>query len=239
MKKLVNCVFLILAATTWMSCMDDDDPYWYFRNEPAIVQYKDASTGSDPMIQTAYGLFLAPTLDKQLEAGQYLWTSFNIDMGNQPSKTDTTVSNLRYQEIGGSVVKIVAGDMTDAYSDSVRTSVLYNGSIIGNVYFFGFEHYVANGKPFEYEIICNTDSATEKEEKLIPTLYIRTKPLDVAPEQNLPLVSHYGFDMTEFINLYKENGKITFNIKYKAGTYPDGKDKYKPFLSNPITLPVR
>lgn len=237
MKKFISQILVcICAAGFFYSCDDDDDdPIWYFWDEPAFVRYSN----DRPMLENAYGRFYAPTLNDTVSEGSYLLTNFVVDYGNQPRSSDTlTVSGLRYSTLGKSEVIISGGDMKDDYTALISSAVLYPRSIINNVWFFEFAQVGSRNNSYDYEIICNTDSAQQYNDKTIQTLYIRSKNNDQSSGSSTFKV-FYGFDMNEFVEKYKDDKTVTFNIKYKTGTDSDGNDIYKPFLKNPITLPVR
>jgi len=78
----------------------------------------------------------------------------------------------------------------------------------------------------------------------IPTLYIRSKSIDASTGSSEKVCSRDGnnifaFDVANFVNYYREtvsnSGKVRFNLKYKIGVDGNGKDIYRPFMSNPIS----
>ena len=240
MKKffLISTLFgaMVLALS---SCMDDKEPVYYVWNEPAITD----SLNNVPVIKTAYGTYAAPTLPATMPRGTHLWVSFILDKGNQPNNGSLlTVSSLKHQKIGTSHVEIISGEMPgneDEYTDSIMKIDLCN-SYIGNVLYFGFSQEAPEGQQFEYRLICNIDSVSEKDN--IPTLYIKSKRVGSRPAgSDKKTVVNYGFDMTPFIESYHlfegdrptTSSLITFKLKYKIGTF-NGEDYYESYKKNPI-----
>ena len=239
MKNLLGLIVLCAFLLGFVSCLDDkNDSVWTFYNEPAIVQY----VGEKAMLKTSYGRFSVPNLSDTIKSGDYLWADFIVNFDKQPNKTDTTATNLRYVKIrdheDDNAVIIKSGDMTDAYDDSISIAVLYR-NIIGNVLFFGFEQNAPKGQTYKYEIICNTDSIIEKDNREWPILYIRSMKTNQPTGNPTTVTSHFGFDMSEFVSKYKEdNSKLSLFIKYKNKT-KDGADFYKSFQTFPITWQVQ
>lgn len=237
-KKLFGLTILFASLFGFVGCLDDDEPVWYFYNEPAIVQYSN----SKPMLKTAYGRFYVPNLSDTLKTGDHLWASFTVDFNSQPNAGDTTAVGLSYIKImdhatDNSVI-IKAGDMVDTYNDSITTAKLYN-SVIGNVLFFGFDQSAPKGQTYKYEIICNTDSVVVKDGKEWPVLFIRSVKANSPSGDPTTVSSAFGFDMSKFVSKYKDsNDNVLLYIKYKNGTRK-GEDSYKSFQTFPITWRVK
>ena len=240
MKKLFGLIVLCASLFGFVSCLDDNsDSVWTFYNEPVIVQY----VGEKAMLQTSYGRFSVPYLSDTIKSGDYLWADFIVNFDNQPNTSDTIATNLKYVKIrdheDDNSVIIKSGDMTDDYNDSISTAVLYK-NIIGNVLFFGFEQKAPKGQTYKYEIICNTDSLIEKDNKKWPVLYIKSMKTNQPSGNPTTIISHFGFDMSEFVSNYKEdsNNKLSLYIKYQNRTKNDT-DFYKSFQTFPIIWQVQ
>lgn len=229
MKKTINLLFLLSLAFVFNGCLDDDDYILYAVDEPAIVRYAN----DKPMLQTAAGRFYAPGLNKELIEGDYLWTSFSVNFDDQPSKTDTILSNLYYKKIGGSPAIVKGGEMTDEYTANITSSLLYF-SIVENVLFFEFTQSAKEGQTIKFEMICNSDSIRNENGKTIYTFFLRSRITGNGTGSEKEIKTNYGFDMNEFIAGYKGK-ELIFDLKYKNKTNADGTDSYKSFQSNPIT----
>ena len=222
-KKFIGCIFLFALTLGFTSCLDDEDPIWYFWDEPAIVTYPN----NKPMLNTHYGRFSVPALSEDLKEGDYLWTSFIVDLGNQPEKSDTIISpgSLKYKKITGSPV-IITQNIKDDYTDSIANATFYIESVIGEVLFFKLEHKDTKNS-FEYEMLYNPDSVQTVEGKKVHNLYIRCKPIGSA--ENEQSGNYHGFDISEFLSYAKreaQDNQVLFYINYKVGTQ-QGEDKYE------------
>jgi hypothetical protein len=103
--------------------------------------------------------------------------------------------------------------------------------------FFEFTHKESPANStFTYEMVWEPATATDSNSH--PNLYIRTKRLEDSSIGEGDNKIIFGFDMTAFIDYYKEHisssNPVTFNLKYKIGTDKEGKDVYRDFQSNPI-----
>ncbi|MCL1932606.1 MAG: hypothetical protein FWF53_02165 [Candidatus Azobacteroides sp.] len=248
--KIFGILFILLFPMT--SCLDDDysgKPLYYFYDEPVVVN----SMGEHPIIRNESALFYVPELagNTSLKEGDLLWTSFivNSDDGEQPDIADATLftaRNFRYKTVD-SVKVIIPADaaafqsyLADDYSAPIESSVLYNYTI-DNLLFFGLmQRDRSNQLIHTYELILNPE--IEVGSNSCPTLYIRSKPLNV-PEANSGKAyskdgAVFAFDVTDFVNYYRETisstDKIRFNLKYKTDVDGNGNDVYRAFMSNPI-----
>ena len=244
MKKLLTIPFLFVLSLGFVSCLnnDDDDPIYYFYDEPALVE---SLSGNQTVIKTAYGkFFVSEAESSRLEKGDLLWTSFTVDMKNQPSKDTLTAIHFRYDNIDSTEVTIPANKeefeshLTDIYSDPFDLAVLYK-TYIDSLLFFNFTQKEVVNQTREYELVLNPEIENSNN---FPTLYIRTKTTEISSTGNLSNKGKeetvFAFDMTKFIDYYRENisktTPITFNLKYKIGEDKEGKDIYREFKSNPI-----
>ncbi len=232
MKKLL-VVFpsFCLLALGFSSCLDDEDPVYYYIDEPAMVKYEDQK----PMLETAWGTYYAPYLSDTLRTDDYLWTHFIIDTRNQPDPNLFQVSDLRYKKIGMKPVRIISSDMQDEFNEPIEAAVLYK-SYIDSVLFFGFEHKsLDKSAVYEYELICNTDSIVRVNGKDIPKLYLRAKKTGTSSDLRTSDVRHFGFNMAPFVKAnFHEGSDVVLSIYYKTGTSAQGVDIYKSFIKNPI-----
>ena len=235
MKRQIKLVAICAVLVGGLvSCLDDKEPIWYFYDEPALVKFED----NIPIIKTTHGDVRLASLSDTLKSGDYLWTSFTVDLGNQPYADETLATNFNYKKIGVNTVKFATGEMDDDYTDVINVSSLYQRRI-GNTLFFNFEHDAAREQQYDYEIICNTDSLnTSSDGQEVPTLYLRSKKTHViSGRNNVTVVHHFGFDMTQYIEKYKINDKNTVELYIKyLHEKKDGKDVYKSFKTKPITV---
>ena len=221
----------LFVAVLFFSCSEDSPRIYYVWDEPAIVD----SLNNIPIIKTAYGKYAAPTLSSDVKKGSYLWVSFIIDEDKQTNADLlTVVTNLKYKKIGGSDVVCMedGGPLPgneDEYTDSIDVALLYN-SYVDNVLFFGFHQQAPEDQKFEYKLIFNKDSIFDH----VPTLYIKAKRIGSAAGSDKKILTHYGFDMSDFLETVDSPSTIAFNVKYKMGTL-NGKDVYKSFRTKPIT----
>ena len=83
MKKFLNVGVLFILLFQFASCLDNDnkEPIYYFYDEPAVVD----NVGEHPIVRNESYLFYVPGLaeNETLTAGNLLWTSFIVDLGNQ------------------------------------------------------------------------------------------------------------------------------------------------------------
>ena len=245
--KISGVLFLLLFQFT--SCLKEDDnrkPVYLFYDEPVVVN----QLGDNPLIRNESYLFSVPELagDTVLKAGDLLWTSFLVDLDNQTNTNPQqyTAEGFQYRIVDSAKVIIPADTtefqsyLSDDYSAVIELSVLYRYAI-DNLWFFGFrqkDYSMQQSKSnFIYELIMNP--TIEKDGGGYPTLYIRAKQANASTsarstEGNLV----FAFDVADFVKYYHENistNRVRFNLKYKTGIDANGKDIYRPFMSNPIT----
>ena len=249
--KIFGVLFILLFQLT--SCVDFDDdrqPVYFFYDEPVVV----VQMGNEPYIRNESYTFYVPDLaDKtELKYGDLLWASFTIDLDDQEQPSSRyaqgnvfyTAKNFNFKSVDSAKVILPANTaefqsyLSDDYSAPIELSVLYK-YVIDSLWFFGFEQKDQSNKlGHTYELILNP----EKEDSNYPVLYIRSKQVNIPAEnqaKDQQKRNVFAFDIADFVKYYKEkytsNGEIRFNIKYKTGTDPSGKDVYKEFMSNPIT----
>ena len=244
MKKLLVIPFLFILSLGFVSCLDNDDdnPVYSFYHEPAIVK---SFSNNQTIIKTAYGnFFVSESESSKLEIGDLLWTSFTVDMNNQPTKDTLTATYFRYNTIDSTKVTIPVdkedfkSHLSNSYSDAFDLAVLYK-TYVDSLLFFNFTQKEAPNKTREYELVLNPEIENNND---FPTLYIRAKTTELKSTDNYSNKGKdetiFAFDMTEFIDYYRKNisktAPVTFNLKYKVGEDKDGKDIYREFKSNPI-----
>ena len=244
MKKLLVIPFLFILSLGFVSCLDNDDndPIYYFYDEPAIVE---SLSDDQTVIRTAYGKFFVSEGDsKKLSKDDLIWTSFTVNMSNQPSKDTLTTINFRYENIDSTKVTLPSDKkefesyLTDSFSDSFELAVLYK-TYVDSLLFFNFTQKEAVNQAREYELVLNPEIENRNN---FPTLYIRAKTTELSQSENRSNKGKdntvFAFDMTEFIDYYRKNisktEPVTFNLKYKTGEDKDGNDIYREFKSNPI-----
>lgn len=247
MKKLFLFFSLLgIIALGFTSCLDDDDKsVYHYSNKPVVVGYEDQT----PVLKTGNDVLLAPGLSDTLKAGDCLWSSFTIDMNDQPDSRLLQVSNLLYYKLGKSAIKEVSGTMEDDYTSLIKTAVIYKVDI-DSILFFGFTQKkqeallgtydaaitdeTSFGNGFDYEIMYNTDSVVTVSGREIPKLYIKSK--QILTSGSVPLNCHFAFDMREFAKKYTDSStkKIPLYLHYKVGVTEDGEDIYKAFENYPI-----
>lgn len=232
MKKILFIpILLIVALTGFVACNDDNGPaVIYFWDEPAIV---DSLQGL-PIIKTAYGSLYAPNLKEDLTKGTHLWLNHML-VNQDLEKVENlyTAEDIRYTKINISESQMLDGELPgneDTFTDSIDAAILYN-TYIDNFLYFRFEQQAPEGQEFEYVLYCKADP----EDNNMPTFYIKAKRVSTAAGNAKKVLTHYGFDMTNFLDSeLGASSPVKFNIQYKIGT-KDGKDVYKPFKMNPIS----
>ena len=243
MKKLLVIPFLFVLSLGFVSCLDDDDnPIYYFYDEPAVVESLE---NNQVIIKTAYGnFFVSGTENSKLNKGDLLWTSFTVDMNNQPTKDTLTAIHFKYYNIDSTKVTLPTNKkefesyLTDSFSDSFELAVLYR-TYVDSLLFFNFTQKEAPNQTREYELVLNPEIENRNN---FPTLYIRAETTELSQSENRSNKGKdntiFAFDMTEFIDYYRKNisktEPVTFNLKYKTGEDKDGNDIYREFKSNPI-----
>jgi hypothetical protein len=239
MKRFIKLFILFFIVFDFTSCLDDgnSDPYYFFSDEPAVVE----SLSDSSIVRTAYGKFCVPSLKNEaLQTNDILWSSFVVEKKdeNKVQMPDNgfyyKANNFRYVKIDSAKVIIPADTvefesyLADDYNEKIDRAVLYK-TCVDSLLFFEFEHGSATAN-FEYELVLNPVIESSNGH---PTLYIRAK---ASSARTRPDKLIFAFDMTGFINYYwetsSEKNTVQFNLKYYAGT---GKDGYREFLSNPLS----
>ena len=248
----ISGVLLILLLQL-ASCLDNGDrkPLIYYYDEPVAV----SATGEYTRVRNETYSFYVPGLadNTSLKEGDLLWTSFVVDIEEQPPTVFSlhcyTARHFRYQTVDSAKVIIPETDeafnsyLSDDYSESIELSALYNYAI-DSLCFFGFKHYnQSNQLLYTYELILNPE--IENESNGFPTLYIRSKQINTNETSGNAYSNDgkiFAFDIADFVKYYEENytekitsdGRIRFNLRYKTGVDADGNDVYRAFMSNPI-----
>ena len=246
MKRFFVIPFVLLLGL-FVSCSDsDNEPIYYFYDEPAVVE----SSNNQTLIRTAHGKFFVTDGESgKLNKGDLLMTSFTVDMGNQSSKDTLNAVSFRYDKTDSTKLTLPAGKeefesyLTDSFSDSIDLAVLYK-SYIDSLLFFNFTQKEASNQAREYELVLNPEIENSNK---FPTLYIRAKTTEFDEEDDRSNKGKdktiFAFDMTEFIDYYRKDisktESVTFNLKYKIGEDKDGKDVYREFKSNPIRWDIK
>jgi hypothetical protein len=246
MKSFIKFFILFFVVFDFTGCMNDDnkDPYYYFYDEPAIVE----SLGDSVIVRTAYGKFCVPSLKNEvLKTNDILWSSFIVEKNDENkvqmpgNQSYYKAAGFRYDKVDSAKVKIPANAnefqsyLADNYKEKIDRAVLYK-TYVDSLLFFGFEHSSSSAN-FDYELFLNPQIESSNGH---PTLYIRAR---LAQQ---PKVHHdktiFAFDMTDFLDYYKKTfpGKniVQFNLKYYIET-KDGKDVYREFLSNPLSWQLK
>jgi len=242
--KISGVLFLLLFQFT--SCLKEDDnrkPVYLFYDEPVVVN----QLGDNPIVRNESYLFSVLELagDTALKAGDLLWTSFIVDLDNQTNTNSLqyTAESFQYRIVDSAKVIIPADTadfqsfLSDDYSAPIELSILYRYAI-DSLWFFGFRQR-DNSLSYTYELIMNP--TIEKSNNSYPTLYIRAKQTDVSTNtvnaRSMDGYLIFAFDVADFVKYYLSNistNRLWFNLKYKTGVDANGKDIYRPFMSNPI-----
>jgi len=237
---------LLILLFQFTGCLNYDDnknPVYYFYDEPVVVTY----TGDFLLVNNqSYSFYVSGLTDNtSLKEGNLLWTSFTVDIEEQPPTVFSvhyyTARHFRYQTVDSARVIIpenveeFQSYLADDYSEPIELSLLHK-YIIDRLWFFSFKH--RDHSNHIYELILNP----ELEDSIYPTLYIRSKKVNTSNEQQAK--DHlnrevFAFDVTDFAPYNKEKNSssdvIRFNLKYKVGVDSEGNDIYRGFSSNPIT----
>ena len=241
--KIFGVLFMLLFQLTGCLDKNDQQPVYYFYDEPVAVHQKDEY----PVVRNEDYLFYVPELveNTTLKDRDLLWTSFTVDLEDQAPNIyygahAYTARRFRYQTVDSSKVIIPAdvaefeSYMQDDYSAPIELAVLYRYKI-DNLWFFGFKQRdQSNQLSHTYELILNPE--IEDDGNNYPTLYIRSKQINAEEAQGGAKSRDgniFAFDVSDFAR-YSSNGQVRFNLKYKTGVDSDGKDIYKAFMSNPI-----
>lgn len=244
MKKLLLIIPLSILTLGFSGCLDNEDPVYYFTDEPAIVVYKN----QEPMIKTTWGTYSTPNLSDTLKPGDCLWTNFILDMNNQSDSKNPVISGLNYSKLGLTTINSATGDMKDDYNDSILSAGIYKTAVDSVLFFEFFQKRTSRNSnsaheskmlapPFEngfaYKIMYNTDSVIQVNGREIPKLYIKSKRTAQSSSPNC----RFAFDMSEFISKYADldSKKVSLYLHYKTGISPEGKDIYKAFQTYPVT----
>lgn len=248
MKKLVKIFMLFSLVFVFTNCSNDDNKnnIVYYFDEPAVVE----SSSDLTIIQSAHDRFIVPSLGKDsLEKGDLLWTAFIVDMNKGKSTANPScyeATDFRYIPVDSAKIIMPADTaefnsyLSDDYTAFIYEAVLYP-DYLDKLLFFGFKREKpSDDASFDYELIWNPEKEKDNSH---PTLYIRSKKIDIAAQQSGHKETVFAFDMTEFINYYKKNisdkNPVYFNLKYKTGTDEDGHDIYRAFRSNPIMWQIQ
>jgi len=245
--KFSGVLFILLFQ--FMSCADLNNgrPILFYYDEPVAVY----QVGDNPLIRNESYIFNVPELkdNTSLKPGDLLWTSFIVDLENEKeyytSSKKLTAINFRYETVDSAKIIIPSNIeefrtfLSDDYSAPIELSFLYLYEI-DNLWFFGFkqrDH--SNHLSHTYEMILNPELENDGH----PTLYIRSKQLNISAESNKKARSNEGnifaFDATGFVEYYRKTisstGPVRFNLKYKTNVDANGDDIYRSFMSNPIS----
>ena len=246
--KIFGVLFMLLFQLTGCLDKNDQQPVYYFYDEPVVV----SNMGTHPTIRNETYPFYVPKLTENtvLREGDLLWASFTVDLEEQSpaifNVQHYTAKNFQYQAVGSSKVIIPAdvaefeSYLSDDYSAPIELAVLYRYQI-DNLWFFGFKQGdQSNQLSHTYELILNPE--IEDDGNNYPTLYIRSKQInaeEAAGNAKSKDGTIFAFDVFNFARHYiteksASNGRVRFNLKYKTGVDSAGKDIYKAFMSNPI-----
>jgi hypothetical protein len=187
----------------------------------------------------------APQL-QNLKENDCISVNFTIDFDNQPSNQYYTVTVSDYDLITKDTVRVKPGDLTDEYTDSIRSFQLisnpfYNGHLFIQTEQVGTSNYV-----YDLELICNPDSIDENG---IHTAFLKSKLISGTPNQNLSsyvypmeafdvnsLIDSYGEDTTVVNSGYSQKYRyLPLNFKYQSGT-KESEPVYTSFGSNPVKI---
>jgi hypothetical protein len=224
MKRYLSFCALFVVSTAFVSCLKNEPAVYSFSDEPAIVAIK----GSDTLLKTFDGAFLAHGLTPNLRNGDCLVANFIVDMGKQPVENRIQLHNLTYKMAGRNSVHIASGDMQDEYTDAIAKASVYV-RYVDSVLFFILEQ---EAGAYKYEIICNTDSIEKHGGRDIPKLYIRSAKTGTSDAK----INYSAFDMTAFVRQYADPAtkKVPLFLNYKTGNSQDGKDIYRKFDNYPL-----
>ncbi len=224
MKKYLP-LLLLACFIGFSGCNKDPVKFEYYRDQPAIVKY---SAKLNYMIETAVGTFYAPELayiNEVFMEGDLLWTSFDVDLNNQPDPLIKTASNLHFKQIFSTFARPKTEGTT--YYDEPISRIIADIVIIRKLMFFWFYHEEAPREQ-EYEYLMTYDMPEEIND--VPTLYLRARKSNNPSGQNDGTFTCCGFDMSSYIDDYRSrnpaSNEIFFNVKFFTG-HTDGEDNYR------------
>jgi len=224
MKKTVFVFLYSLFLFLW-GCDEPPANMEFYYNQPAIVTY---SYNLQFMIETQAGTFFAPELaylSEPLYEGDLLWTSFDVDLNNQPYSDRKTASNLYYKRIFSTNATPLFDGST--YYDDPINLMLADVVIIRNLIFFWFSHDDVSVEQ-EYEYLMMYDEPEDGIE--VPTLYIRARKSNNPTSYGNGVITCYGFDLSRFLDVYlaqnPASNEVLFNVVYLNGI-SNGEDEYR------------
>ena len=228
MKKTTILISLLLVAGMLTSCNTKGSNEVYY-DSPAIFYLE----GSQPMIKTMHGPFIAPMLaNADLFPGDHLMTLFIVNPDNQPYQGYSTVTSMvDYIPIGCEFARSVA--MIEDDTEPMQSAGIHP-EFIDLTLFFGFTQEATKDQKFSYELVYNTEDLAD--DGHTPFLYLVSKKTGPPTGAIETIINCFAFDMTNFISYMKELDKdvkkVTLYFKYKTINYL-GEEEYKSF-ENPI-----
>ena len=223
MLKVVTIVILLATAT---ACMQNDNPVWYFFDEPAIVTYN----GSSVVLKTPYEPYPAPELDGSgLVEGQCLISTFILDYANSP----LVASVINCFDVHNSQVEVRSGAMEDDFTDSIASAQILPRYVDAMLFFSFKPHTAVENAMYQYELVCNTDSITlGSNGKSVYGMYFRSKNVASGGAESQENKYYYAFDLGEFARTYQEDS-LYINFYYYTKTHQD-EEIYTAFKENPV-----
>ena len=238
MKKLVFS-FLGIFILGLSGCKrDKGDTYDYYPPYmPAIVGYNfDLSS---PTLITSQGTFIAPQLGSvfyyQLFTGDALLVDIVVNRDQQPSEEYTVVWDLTYSIVMNETPQATDGGVSAADDFDAPIDDMSAYDMVKNVAFLFFFHTAPGFQQYFYEMTYDPEQAANDD---VPVVYFRAKKDGEDKNETVSFRRICAFDMDDFIKTYKKSeNELKIHVKFKIGE-EDGKEIFKDWEGNPLTLKI-
>jgi hypothetical protein len=178
-KKTLLLLLLPAALVGIVSCLGEGENQ-SSASSIAVIDFRPEMGGYVMNLPTV--VLAAPELAPKVENGELkvndcVLVDFTINYSKQPSAEYYTATEISYQRLNNTPVKVIAGEMMDDYNESIsrialNTSPFYNGNV-----FIQIDRGETNNQVYNFELILNTDSIDENE---VPSVFLKSQKTDKA-----------------------------------------------------------
>ena len=228
--KTLKFVLLFGILFGMTGCIKDSDYIFNRKDCPAVLQFS-------PDFMRFYilspidGPCLISNIPDEYEPGDALWVDYTIHMKHQEySNVFSATKLVVHKKIHINYIKSVEnGNFSDDYQTPID-GFFNKPACIGKTLYFGFVHKAPAEQTFEYEMLYDPGVLYS------PTVYIKSRKTNEATGAETEVKTMAGFDITPFINQYKnENNELRFYVNYLSGI-DDEKEVYSNYGLDMITL---
>ena len=191
---------------------------------PAIYDFSYELDLFQPVFITQGGAFVAQSQSNtELTVGGAYLIAFCVNHDQQPSDKYTTIYNLDMIPSGRGYSQATTDGNSEAGDfDLPIVSMQFTG-VVGDIWFFAFEHKESSTQGFVYEMTYDRNKPTD-----IPVVYCRAK--SAQSPSNSTKLGYHAFNMSNFYYDHYDqvdaDKKLKFMVRYKIGE-EEGIDKYE------------